>query len=706
MNINIPASKLRLSEKNVRKDAAQLNIEGLAADIAAKGLINNLFVEPLQRPKGHYAVLAGGRRLRAIQHNIETGVFPADYEVSCKVKDNETLSYEISLSENFQRQDMTPADEIVAFSNLAGEGQSSEDIARRFGLDKRNVDARLRLSHVAPAILDALRVGKITLAHVKAFAQAPTAEAQLQVFDNYSYWTPDQIHRHFTSETISASSAIARFVTDETYRAAGGRVELDLFSDDGAIWLDTDIAHQLASDGMSAIATKLLEQDKLAWVRPILATRVPWQDADKLHTVHLPRRALSEAESTLHDQLLEKYSDAEQRYNQAEENSDEEKTAAAEMEAIEKQLDDLEPGTVELSETARAQVGRFLVLTESGEAEYAPLIYSERRINIDGNGDVVAYATATTNHPVQPTISSDGTTVAEPAKPALSAKLADELKLQRRDVLAAHIASNPAMAMNYMLFSLAYAKMTHFGSSSSTGSTISPGSPQDGCSDYPKGAANDHLNAVFDALNTDWYNLPTITQRFDAFAKLGDDDKAAWVAYIMSTTLIANGGVGMSADHSLQAHVADLLQIDFAAMWRPTAANYFDRVKKDVILDALEQVGGETLRLRYNAAKKRELATTAETIFGGQAILDPEVKAAAVAWMPDELTFATELEANAKRLASADRNPDDEAGERFQDDDGSIGLEEGQDDDLADGDRPADDDDLDLAETSEMVADA
>ena len=619
------------------------------------------------------------------------------------MKDTETLSSEISLSENFQRQDMTPADEIVAFSNLADEGQTSEEIARRFGLDKRNVDARLRLSHVAPTILDALRAGKITLAHVKAYAQAPSVEAQLQVFDSYSYWNPDQIHRHFTSETISASSAIAKFVTDETYREAGGRVELDLFSDDGAIWLDTDIAHQLASDGMSAIATKLLEQDKLAWVRPILATRVPWQETDKLHTVHLPRRALTDAENELHDELMQKYSDAEQRYNQAAEASDEEKAAAADMEALEKQLDELEPGPVELSEAARAQVGRFLILTDAGEAAYERSFYSERRINIDGHGEIIVHTTTTPNGPGQPTILPDGRTVAEPAKPALSAKLADELKLQRRDVLAAHIASNPEMAMNYMLFSLAYAKMTHAGSS--TGSTISPGSPQDGCTDYPKGAANDHLNAVFDALNTDWYNLPTITQRFDAFTLLGDDDKAAWVAYVMSTTLVALNGFGMSADHSLQAHIADLLQIDFAAMWRPTAANYFDRVKKEVILDALEQVGGETLRLRYNAAKKRELATTAETIFGGQAILDPEVKAAAVAWMPPELTFGRELEANAKRIEAADRNPDDDAGEGFQDDDGSIGIED-EDHDLTDGDQSTGDDDLDLLETSELAEDA
>ena len=703
MNINIPISKLRLSEKNVRKDAAPLNIEALAADIAAKGLLNNLVVETLTRPKGHYAVLAGGRRLRAIQHNIETGVFPATYEVSCKVKDEAANAAEISLSENFQRQDMTPADEIVAFSNLSSEGMTSEDIARRFGLDKRNVDARLRLAHVAPEILDALRTGTITLNHVKAYAQAGTTEAQLHIFQTCSYWSPDQIHRHFTSETISGNSVVAKFVTDEAYRSAGGRVALDLFSDDGAVWLDTDIAHQLAVDGMNAAATTMMANDKLAWVRPILGPRVPWQDSEKLHSVHIPNRELTEDEDRRHDELLELYGAAQNRFDHAAEDSDEERIAREEMATLEKQLDEIEPGPVELTDDALGQIGRFLVLNENGEPVYDRQFYSERRLLINGKGEIVTHATTSTVSPGSPSGSPIPDGEGEPAKANLSAKLADELRLQRRDVLAAHIASNPAMAMNYMIFSLALAKMSQY-STGNAGTTVSPGNPQDGMSDYPKGPANEHLNAVFDALNTDWYNHPNITQRFDAFVLLSDDDKAAWVAYVMSTTLTAIGGFGMRADYSLQAHIAGLLEVDFAAMWRPTAANYFDRVKKDRIFDALEQVGGENLRLRYNAAKKRELAASAETIFSGQAILDADVKERATQWIPDELCFNEDLANNAKRIEAVERNPDDDAGDGFIDDDGTN-VDDEENADLSDG-QTSDDDDLDAAEHSDLTEDA
>lgn len=52
----IPLSKLRLSDSNVRKSGAN-SIEQLAADIEARGVLQNLLVTPLKKPRGHYAVL-------------------------------------------------------------------------------------------------------------------------------------------------------------------------------------------------------------------------------------------------------------------------------------------------------------------------------------------------------------------------------------------------------------------------------------------------------------------------------------------------------------------------------------------------------------------------------------------------------------------------------------------------------------------------
>ena len=77
-----------------------------------------------------------------------------------------------------------------------------------------------------------------------------------------------------------------------------------------------------------------------------------------------------------------------------------------------------------------------------------------------------------------------------------------------------------------------------------------------------------------------------------------------------------------------------------AAWWRPTAANYFDRVPKAKTLGGMQEVGGLELSNRYGASKKADLAATAERIFSGNFIAEAEVKQAATGWVPDAMRFA------------------------------------------------------------------
>ena len=82
----IPLGKLRLSEANVRKNDSNLFIEELAANIEAKGLLQNLIVVPAKK-RGMYDVTAGGRRLRALNYLLGTGKLPKDHPVACRVLD-------------------------------------------------------------------------------------------------------------------------------------------------------------------------------------------------------------------------------------------------------------------------------------------------------------------------------------------------------------------------------------------------------------------------------------------------------------------------------------------------------------------------------------------------------------------------------------------------------------------------------------------
>jgi hypothetical protein len=85
---------------------ATLFIEELAANIEAKGLLQNLIVAPAKK-RGMFDVTAGGRRLRALNFLLEAGKLAKDHPVACRVLDIDAAEQsELSLIENVIRLDI------------------------------------------------------------------------------------------------------------------------------------------------------------------------------------------------------------------------------------------------------------------------------------------------------------------------------------------------------------------------------------------------------------------------------------------------------------------------------------------------------------------------------------------------------------------------------------------------------------------------
>lgn len=244
MITTIPLNKLLLSPRNVRRDTVEQADLELKADIEARGLLQNLVVSRCTKPRGSFAVEAGGRRLRALQSLAGEGKIAKTHEVSCLVIEPGCAAVqEASLAENFQRLAMNPADECLAFQQLVEQGADVDGIARRFGLTVRFVEGRLRLASLAPVLFEALGAGEISLDVAKAYAMTPDRERQEYVFEQmrkgYGYAHPDSIRRMMTQATVSGADRRARFVGEDSYLAAGGRIERDLFEEEGETrWLD------------------------------------------------------------------------------------------------------------------------------------------------------------------------------------------------------------------------------------------------------------------------------------------------------------------------------------------------------------------------------------------------------------------------------------------------------------------------------------
>jgi len=125
------------------------NIESLAIDIQSHGLLQPIIVRPKSVPQSSlnkFELIAGERRLRA--YKILAEKFSEFEEIEAKVKEkcDDSAAQAMHLSENLQREDITPLEEAAELSELlehctlkqAAEylGRSAGWIARRANLAK------------------------------------------------------------------------------------------------------------------------------------------------------------------------------------------------------------------------------------------------------------------------------------------------------------------------------------------------------------------------------------------------------------------------------------------------------------------------------------------------------------------------------------------------------------------------------------------
>ena len=187
---DIPLSQLELSPDNVRKTPADASaFTELKASIAAHGLLENLIARsmgPSPDGAGRYAVIAGGRRLAAMQALAAEGALDEDHPVPCRMIGSIVAAEEVSLAENSVRAAMHPADQVEAFRRLADAGSTAVAIAARFGISERTVEKRLRLGNAAPVLLEAYRAGEIDLDTLMAFAVTTDRARQSVVWETVS----------------------------------------------------------------------------------------------------------------------------------------------------------------------------------------------------------------------------------------------------------------------------------------------------------------------------------------------------------------------------------------------------------------------------------------------------------------------------------------------------------------------------------------
>ena len=136
----IPISNIIPNKNQPRKNFSEEQLKELAFSIEKNGVLQPILVRSIKNQPNMYEIIAGERRWRAA--NI-AGI----YEIPVIIKElNDTETFEISLIENLQRENLSPIEEANAYKNLINVyNYTQEDISKIVNKSRSYVANVLRL---------------------------------------------------------------------------------------------------------------------------------------------------------------------------------------------------------------------------------------------------------------------------------------------------------------------------------------------------------------------------------------------------------------------------------------------------------------------------------------------------------------------------------------------------------------------------------
>lgn len=597
---------------NVRKTRSKEFILELAASIKAHGLQQNLVVK---REGKKFAVLAGGQRLAALQHLAKAGDVPPDFAVPCKIAEGHLDPVEISLLENAVRDDMHPADLFEAFRALVDKGASVDDIAVRFGRSVESIRQLLKLGRVSPRLLKAYRADDLSLSQVKAFAVSEDHKAQEYVFKTMRPHTssPHNIRAALTDGEIAGGDRRVTFVTVADYEKAGGKLRKDLFTEgaDSVFIQDAALLTSLAAAKLERSAKRV---EKEGWKWTEVHADFGYEHKAQFRRINAEPPPLPEelaAKVELLEAELETLQDA--WYATDEGNAEEETSdVPSRIAEIEQQLAAIEEQRGEPVWTPEqlAIAGAVVTIGHEGKTEILRgLVRPEDMPKRKPKQDEAATADVS----------------GESQRPSLSASLAEDLTAQKSAALAAALAQRPDVALIALVHGLASQVLLN-----ARDAVLQLSADRQSL----QRAEGSKAVAQMDAARETWLrNLPATPEDLWTWC-LGQEQSVLLelLAFCLACTVDA---VRHKTDRPDCARLqfAEMLGVavglDMKDWFAPDAKNYFSRVGKPQILDAIREGNGQPPAPAWEKLKKAELAALAEKELAGKAWLPALLRPAA-----------------------------------------------------------------------------
>lgn len=594
--IQIPLNKLVLWDGNVRKTGVDAGLSELAASIAAHGVLQSLVVRKAKR--GKFAVIAGQRRLLALQSLVEAGTLAADHAVSCLLVAGEANATELSLAENAVREAMHPADQFEAFRTLIDSGMGVADVAARFGVSESVVTKRLKLGRLSPAVLDAYREGRIDLEQAQAFAITDDQAAQERVLADLPAWhvNPRTIRDVLTEGEIPSTDKRVRLIGLDVYEAAGGLVRRDLFDPEGSGYvLDSALLDRLVHQRLEAVADEV-RTEGWKWVE--ICYEFNYGDLQQFERRYPERIPLSDEQQAELDELTAAYDELVDTDNDAE---------IERLQEIDRRIDELTATGERWPTETLAIAGAIVSVGWQGD------IRIERGLIRPEDKPAVARADDT----------GDGASASK-----LSAKLVEDLTAQKTAAVQAVLSGDSEIALAAVVHVFAL-KLLYPGASNL--SCLQIGTCE--ASLEAGVAAPEQVRgiSVMAEKQERWMrSLPADpADLLEWCLDQSRDTLLDLLAFLAARTVDviqrkSDDPQGMRLQHG--DLLATSLGMDMADWFTPTAAGYFSRISRDGIIQALTEAKECHPAPAWLKMKKAELAALAEKQIAGTGWLPAPVR--------------------------------------------------------------------------------
>lgn len=607
-NITVPLEKLRLSARNARKTGGD-DVADMAASIAAGGLLQNLVV--IDGPDDFFEVIAGGRRLKAMQQLAKEGRLPQDLltdGVPCRrLTDEEAI--EASTAENTIRVPMHPADQFDAFKAMTDGGRSITDVAAHFSITETVVKQRLKLANVHPKLVKIYREDGMSLQQLQALAVTDDHKAQLDAWTKpKNSWEREAhaLRQRLTAQEIRSTDPRVKFIGLEAYEAAGGAVRKDLFSTrDEAFLADGKLLDRLVASKLEQVIEQV-RAEGWAWVEFKPKLDYSGKAEYSPHPIEPTHQAPGAEEKARIKAIEARRKAIEEQMVKLEEAEDTDWQAHADLDHEDQQLaeevEDLANGAEIWPDSVKAEAGALLVMDDAGGVA----IFRGR---LKPGQSIKAGKVA--GQPKE---------AAKAKKPELSDALVHRLTAHRTLALQAALATNPDVALREVVCILienAERGMDVGGASAVKLSLSRPSIPDS--PDLKKCPASLALQVALKRWRE--AGLPTTTA-----------ERRKWIYAQPVATL--HGLLALAAAYSVDAvhgknsrapaadALADALKLDMAAWWQPTADTYLGAVPKALAIEAVAEACG------------KEAAASLVNLKSAAVVAEAGKKLAGTGWLP------------------------------------------------------------------------